>query len=1322
MVNEVAGLSLSVDSRQVRVAKGDLSGFATEARNAERAADRFGNQLTEADRAAGRFVDASGRMREANGRFVTGLGQTNTALSGATRGISTLSAAVSTLIAGLGVGQVLQYSDSWTNVQNQLRDVTSSSEDLARVTGRLDSVAENTRSSFAATANLYTRLSRASDDLGLSEERLLGVTTTINQAFALSGATATEAQNAIVQLSQGLAAGALRGDEFNSVAEQAPEILRAIAAELGITRGALREFAATGGISAELVVRSVENAADAIDQRFSQSTATFAQQAQIANDNLLEFLGTSSQVQGLSEAAGSALVALSENLDTIADVGQVLAIAAASYGAVTLAIRGATVATIAFNAASAANPLVLLARVAATAAVALGGYTIASDLASSSADELTESIRNNTSAVQGNAEATAESAVAAIESSIEATRAQIVQIEAANTAIELQVQAVIRQRDEFAQTTAEHIAYATAINAGVQSLDENRQQIESLNNLIEAQRQRLQQLAGASRTAASATNELTAAEREAAAIFNRTRTPLERYQIEVAQLGNLLRAGTISQDTYNRAVAQAEAILTDYNRAQIEAAEEGGVLNEILGTIAETVDNEAEALRRITDELREQQLATDDLAGAFANLGRAIGGSGDVVSAVSRLAETGIRAIEQGASFTEALGQAAPSLGAALGTAVGGGQDRRFTAQASQLAALVGFAIGGPLVGAAAGFITGALGIGPEPSDFAQAAGFELTTGAGFTAGQTGERFSQQNRDLADAAASQLSSFNAFLQQLTGDTVAGTIDLVVGSRDGLRVVVDGAITDVAQTTEQFLDLSQERLGILFDLNNAFYNGLADNAETFAQTVIRVEGQFDVLTQAARDFGFAFSAVGEEGRTLADQFAESLGGAQGLTSSLDFFFANVITEAQRSEIISNQALTRAGELNRTLGFTGDVLIDTRAELDAYIQTLDLTTESGREAASAVLQFADAVVTLEDSTRTAATDAFNQLQRSIAQEQQVLRTQFSTQSSAIREEISSLNSLSRSLSSTLSRLRFESDEFEAQSRQAAQNQIASIIQSVQAGGVLPEASDLSDSLQTLSRPSEDLFNNFVDYQRDFFRTRISIAELNELTDDQLSTEEQTLDTLQTGFDAEIARLDGIQSTAQQQLDAILGVDSSIQSVAAALSAFNTAASAGGQPGVTAGGQPVSGPSGSAEEQLVIQAYGSILGRQPDSAGLEFYTSALQNGALSAQDLFSAIRSGAVASGEIPMFQSGGLFGGGVRGVGERGFELEMTGPSRIINNADSNRILRALDSEPASRAQMDNMLAALVAISSNTRRQAQTLDNWDGDGLPAERTLG
>ncbi|MGB1297286.1 MAG: tape measure protein [Psychrobium sp.] len=237
-----------------------------------------------------------------------------------------LRAAFAGLSATLIASRIAKTADAYTSLENRLRIVTSSTQELKATQEALLAVSIRSRTDISATVDLYSTLARSTEELNISGERLQKITETIGKSFALSGADAASAAGAIRQLGQGLASGALRGDEFNSVAEQAPEIMRAIAKETGLTIGELRKFAAEGGITTELLIASLENYEDAVNSAFGQTTRTMSQSLQEASNIALDFVGSSNSVQAATQTAGESVIFLANNLDKVVLTAQTLAV------------------------------------------------------------------------------------------------------------------------------------------------------------------------------------------------------------------------------------------------------------------------------------------------------------------------------------------------------------------------------------------------------------------------------------------------------------------------------------------------------------------------------------------------------------------------------------------------------------------------------------------------------------------------------------------------------------------------------------------------------------------------------------------------------------------------------------------------------------------------------------------------------------------------------------------------------------------------------------------------------------------------------------
>lgn len=190
--------------------------------------------------AARREVDAALNGLGGNmGRLEASINRTERSVGNMERSMSSLTGVAKGLMAALSVQQVASYADAWTTLNNKIANSRRPGEEQADVMQRIFDLSQATQSSLNGTATLYARLERGTRLYNTSAEDLTRLTTIINQGFAVSGATAQEAENAIIQLSQGLAAGALRGEEFNSVSEQGSRLTIALADSLGVTLGQL---------------------------------------------------------------------------------------------------------------------------------------------------------------------------------------------------------------------------------------------------------------------------------------------------------------------------------------------------------------------------------------------------------------------------------------------------------------------------------------------------------------------------------------------------------------------------------------------------------------------------------------------------------------------------------------------------------------------------------------------------------------------------------------------------------------------------------------------------------------------------------------------------------------------------------------------------------------------------------------------------------------------------------------------------------------------------------------------------------------------------
>lgn len=270
-------LKLGVDSSEVRKASGDL--------------DTLSSAGSKAEKSVGGLESVFGKLRGVIG----GLG------------------------AALAARELIQTADAAALLNAKLSLVVKGTAELARAQETLFQVSQRTRASFQETANLFGSLSRATSALGLSQQQVVGVTETINKALAVSGASAQGAAAALTQLGQGFAAGALRGEELNSVLEQAPRLAQAIADGLGVPIGALKKLGEEGKLTAEAVFAALEKSGQGIAAEFEKIPLTVGGALQQAENSLLKLVGAADEVTGATGGLASVISDVAKSVGELAD-------------------------------------------------------------------------------------------------------------------------------------------------------------------------------------------------------------------------------------------------------------------------------------------------------------------------------------------------------------------------------------------------------------------------------------------------------------------------------------------------------------------------------------------------------------------------------------------------------------------------------------------------------------------------------------------------------------------------------------------------------------------------------------------------------------------------------------------------------------------------------------------------------------------------------------------------------------------------------------------------------------------------------------------
>lgn len=281
-------------------------------------------------------------------------------------------------LAAVGAASVtakfVQVADAVVTLNNQLKLATGSTQAAASAYTALFDIAQRSRVGFVELGETYASIARAAAPLGVSQERLLKVTESIGNAMTISGGSAQGLQAALVQLGQGLSSGVLRGEELNSVMEQAPRLAKALADGLGVTTGQLRAMGAEGEITAEKVIKALESQSAVLKGEVAGSALTVGQAFTQLGNSTTYAIGELDKTIGVSSAVAGAISSIASSLDglgrvvadnevaikaTLGFAGAVVGAkaAAAAIGGVTAALTAARVATVGFTAALAANPI-----------------------------------------------------------------------------------------------------------------------------------------------------------------------------------------------------------------------------------------------------------------------------------------------------------------------------------------------------------------------------------------------------------------------------------------------------------------------------------------------------------------------------------------------------------------------------------------------------------------------------------------------------------------------------------------------------------------------------------------------------------------------------------------------------------------------------------------------------------------------------------------------------------------------------------------------------------------------------------------------------
>lgn len=622
--------------------------------------------------------------------------------------------------------------------------------------------------------------------------------------------------------------------------------------------------------------------------------------------------------------------------------------------------------------------------------------------------------------------------------------------------------------------------------------------------------------------------------------------------------------------------------------------------------------------------------------------------------------------------------------------------------------------------------------IGPKPTVGANAGGFLSESGGQFSIGGIGE---DRNKGVSQLAAVQavlggsLSAINNFV------TGAGLLDQQIG--EGVREAVQ-----LFASGKNPINITVESLTKAMI---PYVEGLTDAQRATIAASQGLDGLQQVLTEIAEQRAFpGFVADLLLQKTDPQKYAQKI-----LTAEIEGY-------RLRAQAANDNGVTLAN-----------------IEKIYQLELADIQKQFAGGVGDAISRALESALVVQGVAFDRVDQAFRVLNKSVAAERDTITVAFNERLKASRsaldevtKSVQRIQGVANSLRSALGGLDVPGQESAA--RLSAQLQLRGFLAGARTGAGLPDGQDLDDVLRTLQKPSEGLFATFLDYQRDFITTKNDISSLAEIAErekafgvSQSDLLQAQIDQDQIAYDNEVARLDGILSSSQAQIDeirgttvAVMGVEAAVRSLAFALQAAGTAraaaqaadpvnslfgallgrqadtggaahfnqALASGQSTVDVAQNIIRSPefTSTAAPSGIAGLYQTLLGRAPDASGLAYWV-AQQAAGQSLQEIALNFTRGQEYADLVAVrgYAHGGYHPGGLRVVGERGPELEFTGPSRIFSNSQSAAMLdnSAIVAElKQSRAEIN---ALMIAVAKSTAFVEYVNRKWDNDGMPPVR---
>lgn len=217
----------------------------------------------------------------------------------------------------LTLGSIVKTIDEWKVIEGQVNNVTKSQQESKAVQKEIYNIASRTRQQYKSTAELYTSVARNAQELKKSTKDILLFTEDVSNAMLLGGGDASSQQAALVQLGQALGSGTLRGDELNSIMEQAPRLAKAIAEGMGTTIGQLRQMGSEGKLTAQDVFKAIRSQSDRLKMELGKMPWTVGQASNKMQNALGKFFKEFEDKTGIIDGIAKRMAKFADYIENI---------------------------------------------------------------------------------------------------------------------------------------------------------------------------------------------------------------------------------------------------------------------------------------------------------------------------------------------------------------------------------------------------------------------------------------------------------------------------------------------------------------------------------------------------------------------------------------------------------------------------------------------------------------------------------------------------------------------------------------------------------------------------------------------------------------------------------------------------------------------------------------------------------------------------------------------------------------------------------------------------------------------------------------------